>query len=79
MCALHGGPGQGPMPRRMGMTPAKPLACISREPANDNRPLMPRRRITGRAVTLQIAGRLALGAGGIGLIAAGAVLLGIGR
>jgi hypothetical protein len=79
MRALHGGPSQGPMPHRMDMTPAKLLACISGAPSNDNRPFIPRRRITGPAITLLIAGRLVLGAGGIGLIAVGAALLGIGR
>lgn len=78
MCALRGRPRQETMPHRVGPTPTAPFAHLSDTPANDNLPTFSHPRIEGHAIALLVAGRLILGGGGIGLIAAAAILLGIG-
>ena len=78
MCALRDRPGQETMPHRMGATPTASFAYVSDTPANDNLPSVSHARNEGHAIALSVAGRLILGASGIGLIAAGAILLGNG-
>jgi hypothetical protein len=68
---------RGP-PMRTGLPMRHGGACVGL-PANDNRPCATRPTAGGLDLALIVAGRLVLGVSCIGIIAAGACLLGIDR